>query len=522
MITFSYKNNLFKIHTKYLRKESQILQFSELGDVMIPNIEGVEIEDIKQYLNYLEMKDFIITPGFFKFSSYESSIDNHYEFPNEYMKVKLKEDLIRERFYTFELYKDPYYKLQNIDSEKMISSDDETIFYDIVEFFDGHAFIAGGSIVTGIRGGASDIDVFFYGINERKVEERIMEFIDNFPQNIEKNIVVKYSEKVVSVSFTDKAYKGNQRYEVQFIRRLYKSPSEILHGFDVDCCGFGYDGYMVWATSRAIFAYNNKIIFADPERASPSWPYRLAKYSSRGFKLYLPLFDIANFDKISFEKMIAKTLLLENHWPNIMNLLIQFLRNTSIYNSKGTYDSQTQNFRSKNNPTFYTLLKPILTPQIILILASVYGIYPGSICKILDSDYSERKMKKDQFLGKIKKGIDGYFYIERRGDYDILKYSILKTPKTLRISFDRDMFEFITFVNDFTEVSEFIKSLPWMTQNPMKQLTGSFNPQAIKDFTSWYKMTGFYGNIKEIKLKISSSIIASPNTVMILEENKRK
>jgi len=29
---------------------------------------------------------------------------------------------------------------------------------------------------------------------------------------------------------------------IQIILRLYKSPAEILMGFDVDCCAVGYDG----------------------------------------------------------------------------------------------------------------------------------------------------------------------------------------------------------------------------------------------------------------------------------------
>jgi hypothetical protein len=29
---------------------------------------------------------------------------------------------------------------------------------------------------------------------------------------------------------------------IQIILRLYKSPAEILMGFDVDCCSVGFDG----------------------------------------------------------------------------------------------------------------------------------------------------------------------------------------------------------------------------------------------------------------------------------------
>ena len=37
---------------------------------------------------------------------------------------------------------------------------------------------------------------------------------------------------------------------VQIVLRLYDSPTEVLLGFDVDCCCVGYDGQHVWALPR--------------------------------------------------------------------------------------------------------------------------------------------------------------------------------------------------------------------------------------------------------------------------------
>jgi hypothetical protein len=37
---------------------------------------------------------------------------------------------------------------------------------------------------------------------------------------------------------------------VQIVLRLYDSPTEVLLGFDVDCCCVGYDGTSVWALPR--------------------------------------------------------------------------------------------------------------------------------------------------------------------------------------------------------------------------------------------------------------------------------
>jgi len=75
---------------------------------------------------------------------------------------------------------------------------------------------------------------------------------------------------------------------VQIVLRLYSSPAEVLAGFDVDapCCA--YDGERVWASPRAIIAMMRQSNTVDMTRRSPSYEVRLAKYSSRGFEIYIP------------------------------------------------------------------------------------------------------------------------------------------------------------------------------------------------------------------------------------------
>jgi hypothetical protein len=75
---------------------------------------------------------------------------------------------------------------------------------------------------------------------------------------------------------------------VQIVLRLYSSPAEVLAGFDVDapCCA--YDGDRVWASPRAIVSMMRQSNTVDMTRRSPSYEIRLAKYSSRGFEVYIP------------------------------------------------------------------------------------------------------------------------------------------------------------------------------------------------------------------------------------------
>ena len=75
---------------------------------------------------------------------------------------------------------------------------------------------------------------------------------------------------------------------IQIVLRLYSSPAEALAGFDVDVACCAYDGDRVWANPRAIVSMMRQSNTVDMTRRSPSYEVRLAKYSSRGFEVYIP------------------------------------------------------------------------------------------------------------------------------------------------------------------------------------------------------------------------------------------
>ena len=78
---------------------------------------------------------------------------------------------------------------------------------------------------------------------------------------------------------------------VQIVLRLYKSVSEILTGFDVDCSCFAYDGKQVYGTPRALAAFKTQTNIIDLSRRSPSYESRLSKYAHRGFEVFCPELD---------------------------------------------------------------------------------------------------------------------------------------------------------------------------------------------------------------------------------------
>ena len=79
--------------------------------------------------------------------------------------------------------------------------------------------------------------------------------------------------------------------EYQIVLRLYNSPSEILHGFDVDCCSVGFDGESIWITQRALYSIMKGYNTVNFDRLSPSYEVRLIKYATRGMKVHIPNFD---------------------------------------------------------------------------------------------------------------------------------------------------------------------------------------------------------------------------------------
>jgi hypothetical protein len=165
-----------------------------------------------------------------------------------------------------------------------------------------NCFIAGGCVLgcllpnysaTTLGGfGSSDIDIFIYGLNESDARLRLIELIKNIISRRqcvarELNItipdpVIMHTKHTVTILGTNGGFRP-----VQIILRLYRSPSEILLGFDIDCCCVGYDNEGVWASPRAWRAIVTRCNSVDLTRRSPSYERRLEKYATRGFAIFV-------------------------------------------------------------------------------------------------------------------------------------------------------------------------------------------------------------------------------------------
>ncbi|OAL28853.1 hypothetical protein AYO20_09333 [Fonsecaea nubica] len=147
---------------------------------------------------------------------------------------------------------------------------------------------------------ASDVDLFLYGLNEEQAIEKIRQIETKIRDSIlSETTTIRTKNAITIVSEYPTRH-------VQIVLRLYKSISEILTGFDVDCSCVAYDGQQVWASPRALAAFMTQVNTIDLTRRSPSYENRLSKYSHRGFEVVFPGIDRTRIDPTIYERSFSR------------------------------------------------------------------------------------------------------------------------------------------------------------------------------------------------------------------------
>lgn len=256
---------------------------------------------------------------------------------HSYKLASLKEEYMRNNMYqkgyeTHEMNCDPYYGLIKIDEifwNKLTINrpNDNNYLFDNMKtekqewlqikenlktidflFEQQNIFVAGGRIYSALFGSKyADTDIFIYNSTEWSAKMKIFQISNILKNNVKhKSNRCTRTSNAITFTFNPKTHHNWHKDEYQIILRLYNSPSEILHGFDVDCCSIGYDGKDIWITQRALFSIINGYNTVNFDRLSPSYNFRLAKYALKGMAIKIP-----NFDK---NKVIKSE--LENYFNN--------------------------------------------------------------------------------------------------------------------------------------------------------------------------------------------------------------
>ncbi|KAF8265333.1 hypothetical protein EI94DRAFT_356458 [Lactarius quietus] len=147
---------------------------------------------------------------------------------------------------------------------------------------------------------SSDVDIFLYGLTVEEAERKIISLYEAVRDSVPWDVTCVRTKHTVSI-LSQYPYRS-----IQIVLRLYSSPAEVLAGFDVDapCCA--YDGDRVWANPRAIVSMMRQSNTVDMTRRSPSYEVRLAKYSSRGFEVYVPGLKRDEIDPTIYERAVVR------------------------------------------------------------------------------------------------------------------------------------------------------------------------------------------------------------------------
>ncbi|OTA54342.1 hypothetical protein K449DRAFT_200869 [Hypoxylon sp. EC38] len=209
---------------------------------------------------------------------------------------------------------------------------------------------------------ASDVDLFLYGLNEEQAIEKIKQIESRIRDAILSEVTVVRTKNAITIC------SQYPTRHVQIVLRVYKSISEILTGFDIDCSGAAYDGTQVYCTPRALASYITQINPIDLSRRSPSYENRLSKYSHRNFEVYWPELDRSRVDPTIFERSFQRTL-------GLARLLV--LERLPTTNARDEYLRKRREERGRPVPSNYFQYR---------LRGNIKDIYDDEVAEWVDED----------------------------------------------------------------------------------------------------------------------------------------
>jgi len=319
--------------------------------------------------------------------------------------------------------------------------------------------------------------------------------------NLQPEFLVYKTKNVVGCRYskTDNQYGERQ---IQFILRLYKSKSEILHGFDLGSSAFGFDGNNFWTTTLGKFALQYGANILDNSRRSTTYEKRIIKYLKRDYKLLM-----LNFD---FEKLMTQH-------PDIceinddLKFYYKIHKNTITYNkpdyyinNETDYDDDLKNLELLDL-VFYPSVDQYLVPREIYKL-NKFNDYNNLLkFEIFDENNEYKNIEDWQTLltpEKIKKTYnnkkrriyrDGLININLLQKYitiedykEVITNLIINPVKDINAYIDNLIAKQIEITTaKFNEQNKNSMKINWLIENPGTQLTSSFNP-IYEEPEKWY------------------------------------
>jgi hypothetical protein len=323
--------------------------------------------------------------------------------------------------------------------------------------------LAGGFITNSIiyYDSPTDLDFFIYGLSEADANNKLDSLIAALNQILQ-HIWITRSKNSVTITGQLRNDEPFHNVKIQFILRLYRTPAEILHGFDIDCCGAGYDGTNVWLTERAVGALKDMVNIVDFDRMSPSYEARLAKYMARGFSVYVPELNLERINIVPIDepwKLTGLSKLIYYHYKTISEN--PNLREVKNFIDPSDYEVSTLYGRAKQDPN-------VENKNILIYSADPNGNWENRNQRILNwANGIVFAFLKDDKVIQIE-------YIPGNRFLDVWKdASVLPLPEGLTFASNGDPFAMPAMVQ-------------WKRINPGEQATGTFHKTVLNDTKLWY------------------------------------
>ncbi|KAF7965299.1 hypothetical protein HWV62_44538 [Athelia sp. TMB] len=193
----------------------------------------------------------------------------------------------------------------------------------LTESFDWNNVIAAGGSVsaciaplpTGVDGDATnirrylhqgpfanaDVDLFLWGLSASEAEAKVIAITKAVQDATPVKTVCVRTRHAISI-ISQHPYRT-----IQIVLRIYSSPAEIILSFDVDSASVAFNGGKVLITPRAALSFKTQSNTVDLSRRSPSYEYRLAKYHSRGFEVFVENLCRQNVNPRIYNLPVART-----------------------------------------------------------------------------------------------------------------------------------------------------------------------------------------------------------------------
>ena len=464
--------------------------------------EAYKIDDlpcIDKYIAYIQGKeftledderdDFFTTCNFFGHDSDKYSI-----FESRCISMKMHDDWVRDNLYKLDLLQDPFYDLVEIP----INKKRRRKVLDDVHIVD-NMYIAGGAAMYMAKWihQYKDVDVF-------TTSKNIIEDVLSLNTKCKAIVYEKYigeDEEYVSDSSEYCITKNSVclSSDIQIILRLYKAPTEIVHGFDVDCCGILYDPSTgkLWATKRALWAFNNKMNIFDPARASPSYVYRLTKYQRRGYTLHVPIFDTLQIDEDAVHqwKEDIRMRYFKHIYPNVYvkGGVDEEDRDVPQYREEtSSFDKDSDEYFRRDKITYVPLpdtyfnmfpekyvSKIFIDKSLLKYMSKVNIECPwGQMIAYMGDRFTPKDTNQDRlFLSKM--------YCTYSNRKVVSDYELTSNEETGNkyVKYDYIIYR---------EGILYIPPIVWKEQNPMEQVTSTFEPEPIGDLEEWLRSSQFF------------------------------